>query len=149
MWKKYWFCLEGLVVFIVRLYRRKSEVWFYRNCKVMRLLGQTVEGLRSLRFIQLDEDVPSLILGINKVVNTQQLTTAYHAENSIICRWWNLSFFFFSFIPKLTWEEEIVKRGEKREKARKPPKVITVWHVKGNSLRYWLLRLSHLRVQSE
>lgn len=36
----------------------------------MRLLGQTVEGLRSLRFIQLDEDVPSLILGINKVVNT-------------------------------------------------------------------------------
>lgn len=92
----------------------------------MRLLGQTVEGLRSLRFIQLDEDVPSLILGINKVVNTQQLTTAYHAENSIICRWRNLSFFFFSFIPKLTWEEEIVKRGEKREKARKPPKVITV-----------------------
>lgn len=62
-------------------------MWFYRNCKVMRLLGQTVEGLRSLRFIQLDEDVPSLILGINKVVNTQQLTTAYHAENSIICRW--------------------------------------------------------------
>lgn len=53
----------------------------------MRLLGQTVEGLRSLRFIQLDKDVPSLILGINKVVNTQQLTTAYHAENSIICRW--------------------------------------------------------------
>lgn len=62
-------------------------MWFYRNCKVMRLLGQTVEGLRSLRFIQLDEDVPSLILGINKVVNTRQLTTAYHAENSIICRW--------------------------------------------------------------
>lgn len=151
MWKKYWFCLEGLVVFIVRLYyRRKSEVWFYRNCKVMRLLGQTVEGLRSLRFIQLDEDVPSLILGINKVVNTLQLTTAYHAENSIICRWWNLSSFLSSFIPKLTWEEEIVKRGgKKREKARKPPKVITVWHVKGNSLRYWLLRLSHLRVQSE
>lgn len=28
---------------------------------------------------------------------------------------------FFSFIPKLTWEEEIVKRGEKIEKARKPP----------------------------
>lgn len=53
----------------------------------MRLLGQTVEGLRSLRFIQLDKDVPSLILGINKVVNTQQLTTAYHAKNSIICRW--------------------------------------------------------------
>lgn len=35
--------------------------------------------------------------------------------------------FLFSFIPKLTWEEEIVKRGgKKREKARKPPKVITV-----------------------
>lgn len=148
MWKKYWFCLEGLVVFIVRLYRRKSEVWFYRNCKVMRLLGQTVEGLRSLRFIQLDEDVPSLILGINKVVNTQQLTTAYHAENSIICRWRNLSFFFLLF-PNWLGKKKLWKGGEKREKARKPPKVITVWHVKGNSLRYWLLRLSHLRVQSE
>lgn len=148
MWKKYWFCLEGLVVFIVRLYRRKSEVWFYRNCKVMRLLGQTVEGLRSLRFIQLDEDVPSLILGINKVVNIQQLTTAYHAENSIICRWWNLSFFFLLF-PNWLGKKKLWKGGEKREKARKPPKVITVWHVKGNSLRYWLLRLSHLRVQSE
>lgn len=35
--------------------------------------------------------------------------------------------FLFFFIPKLTWEEEIVKRGgKKREKARKPPKVITV-----------------------
>lgn len=148
MWKKYWFCLEGLVVFIVRLYRRKSEVWFYRNWKVMRLLGQTVEGLRSLRFIQLDEDVPSLILGINKVVNTQQLTTAYHAENSIICRWWNLSFFFFYSQTDLG-RRNCEKGGKKREKARKPPKVITVWHVKGNSLRYWLLRLSHLRVQSE
>lgn len=150
MWKKYWFCLEGLVVFIVRLYRRKSEVWFYRNCKVMRLLGQTVEGLRSLRFIQLDEDVPSLILGINKVVNTQQLTTAYHAENSIICRWWNFSFFFFFFYSQTDLgRRNCEKGGKKREKARKPPKVITVWHVKGNSLRYWLLRLSHLRVQSE
>lgn len=149
MWKKYWFCLEGLVVFIVRLYRRKSEVWFYRNCKVMRLLGQTVEGLRSLRFIQLDEDVPSLILGINKVVNTQQLTTAYHAENSIICRWGNLSSFFFLLFPNWLGKKKLWKGGEKREKARKPPKVITVWHVKGNSLRYWLLRLSHLRVQSE
>lgn len=149
MWKKYWFCLEGLVVFIVRLYRRKSEVWFYRNCKVMRLLGQTVEGLRSLRFIQLDEDVPSLILGINKVVNTQHLTTAYHAENSIICRWWNLSFFFFLLFPNWLGKKKLWKGGKKREKARKPPKVITVWHVKGNSLRYWLLRLSHLRVQSE
>lgn len=133
MWKKYWFCLEGLVVFIVRLYRRKSEVWFYRNCKVMRLLGQTVEGLRSLRFIQLDEDVPSLILGINKVVNTQQLTTAYHAENSIICRWWNLSFFFFLLFPNWLGKKKLWKGGEKREKARKPPKVITVWHVKGNT----------------
>lgn len=149
MWKKYWFCLEGLVVFIVRLYRRKWEVWFYRNCKVMRLLGQTVEGLRSLRFIQLDEDVPSLILGINKVVNTQELTTAYHAENSIICRWWNLSFFFFLLFPNWLGKKKLWKGGGKREKARKPPKVITVWHVKGNSLRYWLLRLSHLRVQSE
>lgn len=132
MWKKYWFCLEGLVVFIVRLYRRKWEVWFYRNCKVMRLLGQTVEGLRSLRFIQLDEDVPSLILGINKVVITQQLTTAYHAENSIICRWWNLSFFFLLF-PNWLGKKKLWKGGEKREKARKPPKVITVWHVKGNT----------------
>lgn len=132
MWKKYWFCLEGLVVFIVRLYRRKWEVWFYRNCKVMRLLGQTVEGLRSLRFIQLDEDVPSLILGINKVVNTRQLTTAYHAENSIICRWWNLSFFFLLF-PNWLGKKKLWKGGEKREKARKPPKVITVWHVKGNT----------------
>lgn len=132
MWKKYWFCLEGLVVFIVRFYRRKWEVWFYRNCKVMRLLGQTVEGLRSLRFIQLDEDVPSLILGINKVVNTRQLTTAYHAENSIICRWWNLSFFFLLF-PNWLGKKKLWKGGEKREKARKPPKVITVWHVKGNT----------------
>lgn len=133
MWKKYWFCLEGLVVFIVRLYRRKWEVWFYRNCKVMRLLGQTVEGLRSLRFIQLDEDVPSLILGINKVVNTLQLTTAYHAENSIICRWWNLSFFSFKLFPNWLGKKKLWKGGEKREKARKPPKVITVWHVKGNT----------------
>lgn len=133
MWKKYWFCLEGLVVFIVRLYRRKSEVWFYRNCKVMRLLGQTVEGLRSLRFIQLDEDVPSLILGINKVVNTRQLTTAYHAENSIICRWWNLSSFFSLLFPNWLGKKKLWKGGEKREKARKPPKVITVWHVKGNT----------------
>lgn len=134
MWKKYWFCLEGLVVFIVRLYRRKSEVWFYRNCKVMRLLGQTVEGLRSLRFIQLDEGVPSLILGINKVVNTQQLTTAYHAENSIICRWWNLSFFLFFFYSQTDLgRRNCEKGGKKREKARKPPKVITVWHVKGNT----------------
>lgn len=133
MWKKYWFCLEGLVVFIVRLYRRKWEVWFYRNCKVMRLLGQTVEGLRSLRFIQLDEDVPSLILGINKVVNTRQLTTAYHAENSIICRWWNLSSFFSLLFPNWLGKKKLWKGGEKREKARKPPKVITVWHVKGNT----------------
>lgn len=148
MWKKYWFCLEGLVVFIVRLYRRKSEVWFYRNCKVMRLLGQTVEGLRSLRFIQLDEDVPSLISALIK------LSTHYNWPRLIMQKIalsadGETCLFLFSFIPKLTWEEEIVKRGEKREKARKPPKVITVWHVKGNSLRYWLLRLSHLRVQSE
>lgn len=83
----------------------------------MRLLGQTVEGLRSLRFIQLDEDVPSLILGINKVVNTQHLTTAYHAENSIICRWRNLSFFFF-FYSQTDLGRRNCEKGGKKERRR-------------------------------
>lgn len=148
MWKKYWFCLEGLVVFIVRLYRRKSEVWFYRNCKVMRLLGQTVEGLRSLRFIQLDEDVPSLISALIK------LSTHYNWPRLIMQKIalsadGETCLFFFFYSQTDLGRRNCEKGGKKREKARKPPKVITVWHVKGNSLRYWLLRLSHLRVQSE
>lgn len=147
MWKKYWFCLEGLVVFIVRLYRRKSEVWFYRNCKVMRLLGQTVEGLRSLRFIQLDEDVPSLISALIKLSThynwprliMQKIALSADGETCL----------FSLLFPNWFGKKKLWKGGKKRERARKPPKVITVWHVKGNSLRYWLLRLSHLRVQSE
>lgn len=133
MWKKYWFCLEGLVVFIVRLYRRKSEVWFYRNCKVMRLLGQTVEGLRSLRFIQLDEDVPSLISALIKLSThynwprliMQKIALSADGETCLL--------FYLLLFPNGLGKKKLWKGGEKREKARKPPKVITVWHVKGNT----------------
>lgn len=149
MWKKYWFCLEGLVVFIVRLYRRKSEVWFYRNCKVMRLLGQTVEGLRSLRFIQLDKDVPSLISALIKLSTHYNWPRLIMQKIALSADGETCLFFFLLLFPNWLGKKKLWKGGEKREKARKPPKVITVWHVKGNSLRYWLLRLSHLRVQSE
>lgn len=133
MWKKYWFCLEGLVVFIVRLYRRKSEVWFYRNWKVMRLLGQTVEGLRSLRFIQLDEDVPSLISALIKLSThynwprliMQKIALSADGETCLL--------FFLFYSQTDLGRRNCEKGGEKREKARKPPKVITVWHVKGNT----------------
>lgn len=149
MWKKYWFCLEGLVVFIVRLYRRKWEVWFYRNCKVMRLLGQTVEGLRSLRFIQLDEDVPSLISALIKLSTHYNWPRLIMQKIALSADGETCLFFFFFYSQTDLGRRNCEKGGKKREKARKPPKVITVWHVKGNSLRYWLLRLSHLRVQSE
>lgn len=149
MWKKYWFCLEGLVVFIVRLYRRKSEVWFYRNCKVMRLLGQIVEGLRSLRFIQLDEDVPSLISALIKLSTHYNWPRLIMQKISLSADGETCLLFYLLLFPNWLGKKKLWKGGEKREKARKPPKVITVWHVKGNSLRYWLLRLSHLRVQSE
>lgn len=130
MWKKYWFCLEGLVVFIVRLYRRKWEVWFYRNCKVMRLLGQTVEGLRSLRFIQLDEDVPSLISALIKL-STHNIWPRLIMQKIALSA--DGETFFFLLFPNWLWKKKLWKGGEKREKARKPPKVITVWHVKGNT----------------
>lgn len=116
MWKKYWFCLEGLVVFIVRLYRRKSEVWFYRNCKVMRLLGQTVEGLRSLRFIQLDEDVPSLISALIKLSThynwprliMQKIALSADGETCLL--------FYLLLFPNWLGKKKLWKGGEKERR---------------------------------
>lgn len=112
----------------------------------MRLLGQTVGWSRNLRFIQLDEDVPSLISAFIKLSKHNNWPQLIMQKIALSADGETCLLFLF---PNRLGKKKKLWKGGKKEKTRNPPKVITVWHVKGNSLRYWLLRLSHLRVQTK